>query len=365
MKIRCSNLHQAKLCPGSVQAQEGLPDQSSRYSEEGELIHKLLTLSNGGEIEALPKLNKDQRKTYDLCVKIRDWFISDYSKGTKIADIVQEQIFEYGALTGHPDWIGFYVTSDGKLRSLLDDVKTGYIEVDEPADNMQLRGYAYLLFHTYSMLDEVIAHITQPHAKRTDPCQYTRTELPDIDFEIEQITAEASKPGARRIPSPEACRYCKACGTPRCPETMGKLSEIAKINPDLLTSLPASKKLELWKSWKVVESIGKKIKEVFTSELKFNPASIPGLALEPGAEVRTIADVQGAYESLQDVVAQSDFLACCSISVGKLEELYGEKTGLVGKALTEKFNQVLKHYIEMKPNNPSLKAVKAKESLHA
>lgn len=345
MKIRTSDLHRLSLCTSSLVAQAGLPERNTKYNQSGEAIHAAAVTPN-------ETLGEFETNTLAACQRMRAAFLEQYGTGELVC-VLQEESLEYGNLTGHPDYVAIYLTDDG-LVALLDDWKTGFDVVPEPAVNLQLRGYVYLLFHNYELLTKVIAHISQPYAPKTEPVVYERQYFTEIDNSVELIINNSLNSDAKRIPSPEACKYCRAAGTPRCPETMQAPLVLAQTPAMSLADLTADKKLELWKACQIVKGIQDRLKETVTAELTKDPKAIPGLILEPGDSVREIADIEKAYQILSPHIEQSDFVASCKSSIPKLEKLYGAATGLKGKRLSEAFSELMKDVIVTKQKAPSL-----------
>lgn len=345
--IRVSSLKQAQLCPGSLVAQEGLPDSTSAISEAGTAIHDALCGKRSPSL-----LSSSQKETYDSCVNRRNKVIEMYVKDGQLVSVDSEEAYSFGEITGHPDLIEFHV-ENGKSIAVLFDYKTGWIEVDEPALNLQLRGYTYLLFKTYDTLEEVICAIIQPTAKESTPCVYTRAELPDIEAEITSIIDGVKNRSSERNPSEEACRYCKAFGTQRCPETESGLALLPTTTNWL--ALSPDDKGKVLDACALAEKLIKKIRDSYKMEVDSNPNSVTGYGLKSMGRTRNIEDVQMAFDRLSGLIEPEQFVSCCKLSVTKLEQVIGHVAQLKGKALRDKFNEYLGDLIEETPKEPSLK----------
>jgi len=81
---------------------------------------------------------------------------------------------------------------------------------------------------------------------------------------------------------------------------------------------------------------------------------IPGFKLRAGAKVRQIDESMIEQAHKASGLSVEEFLACCSVAVGKVEEAIGAKEDIKGKALKDTVNERLAEVIYLRENQPSL-----------
>lgn len=318
--IRASSLRQAQLCPGSVRAQDGLPEIATDDSALGTLIHA----ADAGNAGALAQL-REIPGGIDLLEKTvvkREELSAEYARGGDVYALLREETLTGLLVTGHPDQVIILEMKDGAFRALIWDSKTGWKEQDEPAINLQLRAYAYLVFTRYPTVEEIVAGLIPSRFKVPSPVVYTRADITAIEAELKDIQAEAAKPEAKRIPSFDACRYCRAKATDRCPET---LQLPATFNQPLnIATLTPEQKGILLEQCEMASDRIKTIREKLKEELAGNPDAIAGWTLKPGRKNPIIAKPSEIYALVEDAIDPEAFGdSCCEVSVTKLRKVLG------------------------------------------
>jgi len=363
--IRCSSLERRFNCPGSLAAEDGLPDKPSTVADSGTRIHNGLRLYFSGtvtdlaDIAALCKL--DEREAIIL-----KWF-------AKHAD---DEIKNHsGALKCWPE---FYMseTKDG-VKGTADmvahcqdnsfhcfDWKTGYARQITAESNLQLRAYCLKVAERFGCL-EVTGHL---YSAGDDPADaaftsvlYGPDELAESRKEIYFIWQKCLSENAQRNPGKAQCQYCKACGNPeRCPESIALLSKsnMPVITPELTPEL-AIKCPAIFEGIQAFETAARAFKSFIKDKLKENPDCIPGLTLKPGATRREITDSEAVFNlGLQSQwFSQDEFVKkVISISIGDLTSLLKSNLKLTQKAATELINtELIKiNVLETKQNEPSV-----------
>src|SRR6266550_2537569 len=144
--------------------------------------------------------------------------------------------------------------------------------------------------------------ILQPRASsKPDVCFYTADDIAGARTEIDGIWDKAHQEGAPRNASANACLFCPAKAI--CPEYKAWIMAVEKIQ-----HLPAAQ----WSAeqWEIFLSRRKELQKILDDRyddakriVAAMPDAIPGWALEPGDNVRVVADVVGAYNALSDVVS--------------------------------------------------------------
>lgn len=234
-----SNLLRRKLCPGSPTAERGLPEVGNKvFAETGVMLHDLEfdETKSREELQLIQQraLAKNKRVTEEYIMRVlslnniveqpgdrvtfkeREFFLCD-ERMEPVAPLVP----------GHADEI---VTFPKYKIVFIFDSKFGRYGVTRADSNLQLA------FYTVTAHDDIggekfYAAIRQPYLPSPQDFHDVHFLPEDVTAarrEILQIIAETQKPDAPRIPSVDACWFCRACGTPNCPESMSFISDIQR-----------------------------------------------------------------------------------------------------------------------------------------
>lgn len=208
------------------------------------------------------------------------------------------------------------------------------------------------------MAEKFYCAIIQPRVEKERQvtlCEYSWKEIQEAKREIAGILAAAENPNATRTPSIDACRYCRAKGTERCPETQGVVLAVSRFGQGLLEPVDLPKMLDACEiAEKVIEAVKARAKEVLVSG-----EEIPGWTLKEGNKVRVISDPTKAYQALAGHVPAEVFAGCCTVKVGQLETAFKKATALKGKAAVEAFEMKLGEAMALKQNSPTLARAEA------
>ena len=347
-KPSASSMERYQLCPGSWNAEQGLPEETSEDAEIGNRIHAVLA----GET-VTPPLTDDEERTMEVC----------RSQAQALLDAILphrdemhlERRYWWGKeWSGKPDVVAVdCVFAEG----LVIDYKTGRGDVASAEGNMQLRALAVLVAREHHLVKVTVA-IVQPLAGSVSVCTYESLDLCRADEELAGIIASIQKPDAPRRASSKACKYCKAKAT--CPEALA-LAESAPlavsrdgrelvISPEriaeFLGQVPAIEA--------VVEAVKAKARRMLEAG-----ETVPGWTLKPGAERETITDPTTVFNRAAAAGVNSEaFMACVSVTKGKLKDAVKAATGEKGKALDARMETILAGCTETKAAAPSLAKVK-------
>ena len=347
-KPSASSMERYQLCPGSWNAEQGLPEETSEDAEIGNRIHAVLA----GET-VTPPLTDDEERTMEVC----------RSQAQALLDAILphrdemhlERRYWWGKeWSGKPDVVAVdCVFAEG----LVIDYKTGRGDVASAEGNMQLRALAVLVAREHHLVKVTVA-IVQPLAGSVSVCTYESLDLCRADEELAGIIASIQKPDAPRRASSKACKYCKAKAT--CPEALA-LAESAPlavsrdgrelvISPEriaeFLGQVPAIEA--------VVEAVKAKARRMLEAG-----ETVPGWTLKPGAERETITDPTTVFNRAAAAGVNSEaFMACVSVTKGKLKDAVKAATGEKGKALDARMETILAGCTETKAAAPSLARVK-------
>lgn len=370
-----SSLQRRALCKGSALAEHGLPSEESSDAAEGTLLHNL---------DANPELDRselDEEQVFALEKNkaLRDEFFARSLSSLGVPndaprkEFVEQELWLCGVdglpwksplngegFPGHPDRVVYF--PEQKVAVIFDS-KFGRIEVPHSAINYQLKVYAVMFAENFEC-NKVIVAITQPRCSNPfHAAEYSGKDIPKFKQEILNILADTLDLNAKRVPSIEACKYCRAQGTERCPESLQVAKDIAVTRIDELTidQLEAmSTQIELAKS--VCEAWTDRMKAILAT----NPELIKHHELKSTGNTRSCKDSAAAFDRAfkagylgTDIRnAALEFNTCVTVSIPKLETLVGKNLGLKKELAKLRVSDALLDAIEEKPKAPSLKRKK-------
>lgn len=219
-KLSASGAQRWMSCPGSVKAEENIPHQTNKYADEGTLAHELAAeylyylKNNGhGSIDVLKSYDDDMVKAADdyyAYVKNLEILVRSRSNEYLETCIFIEEKVNYSNIV--PDGFG---TADciisGAYELHIIDFKYGVNPI-YARGNMQLMLYAIGALNSIPFIgiETITLHIVQPRANNFSTWELTINELYSYYKYINYKALEALKDDAPRIPSKEACMWCKA-----------------------------------------------------------------------------------------------------------------------------------------------------------
>jgi hypothetical protein len=230
-------------CPGAPRAQQGYDSSSSVYAREGTAAHQLaaLVLTSGREAAEWIGETMDEA----------DWIVSE-----EMATYVQEYADYVDAFEGEravevavdlSRWIPkSFGTSDAAIitddRLVVIDLKYGMGLRVEAEHNSQLMIYAVGMLHALDWLHAPSAVTLIIHQPRLGSVSSWETSAESLyawaDGPLREAASACLKPWAERIPSEEACRWCRAKAD--CPELRAKVHAIIMADFDPVPPDPAA-----------------------------------------------------------------------------------------------------------------------------
>lgn len=244
-------------CPGSVQACADLPDESSKFADEGTAAHFLASecLGRGDEpfshlgrtilvsrdgAEWLPEgwvaagAGLSVLADQDMCLAVRDYvdYVRGVSKATGGALLVEQRL-PISSLTGES---GAHGTADAVILAereiIVIDLKYGRGVAVSAADNEQLQIYALAALREFGLaqdFDQVRMVIHQPRLCAVSEAVLSFDELADFGERVEEAAAFTRYPDPLLNPSEKACRFCRAKAT--CPALRDEVIEAFDATP--------------------------------------------------------------------------------------------------------------------------------------
>lgn len=318
-KLSASKSHRWSKCPGSVKAEEGLPDIITPYGEEGRLAHLLAE-------RMFFKLDYSDLTIPDGMVRYVQMYIDHLNSIVSRIDTTSIHIekkvdFSYVVPDNNGTADAIIVQPmEGKL--FIIDFKYGYDRV-KAYENTQLLLYAMGAFNTLNLYDieSITLQVVQPrleyHDTIMDSWTLSLSELKVWEGYLRAKGEEALQPYALRRPHEEACKYCKA--KPTCPAIYKLMHEYLFNDPYELTTENLKVILDNSKLFQgFLEAVHKKVYDELLSGNPFN-----GYKLIPGKNVRKLkAD---AEEKLVELLGENAYTKSLR-GVIELEKLIDKDT---------------------------------------
>lgn len=344
-RLRASAAHQVNLCPGSPRASWGLPDTKNEDSNRGDRIHKFMASLFSSEFPPPEDITEEEM---DTAIKLRDkimpFFPSPGERGELYIEVEVHLVHEF--LSGHID---LHVWNDDG-EHLIADWKTGWGDVAPAVVNAQVRAYSCLAAAHYPY-SEIRATLVTPRGVDT-PVIYGPDSIHQAWEELRTIHNRSLSPEAKRYPSPDACKYCKAYGVPTCPETCKMLEVLPEEIPSL-PAMPVDELSRLARLWKLAEKRGKQVLDEVRSRIE-SGESVPHCTLGADTFTKEVTDIIVAKALLPEI-DRDRFLGACAISLTKLSEVYADVRKIPKAQAKREVEAQLESIIKLKPRRGSLR----------
>jgi len=327
-------------CPGSVEAQRGLPDRPSEYAAEGTVAHTVGQLCLEKDQQAADYIGKTFTSdgftftvTHEMAEAVQVYL--DYIAGMRAVyhdepDLVTA--VEQRVKTTVADCHGtadFLLWAPKAKHLHVIDYKHGKGKRVIVKDNLQLLIYAWgagrgLYQHINALPERVTIHVVQPRINNCHHEHYSLDQMAPFIRQIESAAKAALAPDAPRVPGEAQCQWCKA--KPTCPELGRYVNETVveqfpmrdHQNADLLAAAMA--RVDMVKAW--VKSVEDHVFETLSAGLE-----VTGYKLVPGRALRTWGasedDIKAELRKRKFKVA--DIVEQKLKSVAQLEKTLGKK----------------------------------------
>ena len=379
--LSASSAHRWLVCTAAPRFEEGLPERTSEYAEEGRLAHAIAELkvlkkstvmtnrtynSRLNKLKKDPSYNPEMDKTTDLYLEYINELVMGYDNTPTVAVEVQVDFSAYV-----PEGFG---TCDcciigGDTLSIV-DYKHGKGVPVAAKGNPQMRLYALGALNRYApifggTIKNVRMSIMQP---RLDPEPSTDT----ITVEELRAWGESIKPTAQKafsglgefVPG-DHCRFCR--GKAQCRARAGvntALEDFAgcvpagSLSPEELQSMEAAKASgmeapglltdeeigDLLVRGKLLVQWYKDLEEYATTAL-LNGKPIPGWKLVAGRSDRAFTDQDAALKAIMEAgYDEAVIYERKPLTLAQLEKLMGKKP----------FEEAVGGYVIKPPGKPKL-----------
>lgn len=330
-KLSASGSHRWLACPGSVSAEQGYPNTSSFFAQEGTAAHDLaeITLRHGGEaadwVGNTPSQHSDIVFTSEMAEYVQQYV--DYVRAIGGEQMYEERVDFSNRV---PEGFG---TSDaicivGNTLHAI-DLKYGKGLRVDAKENTQGLLYAIGAVNEYDMIfdiQRIVITIHQPRLDSVSEWEISREELERWGDWIEERATLAVSEDAPRHPGKSQCRWCKAKA--ECPTLESYAHSIIVTDFDQLDDLEppddlAADRLSRIMSAKPLISAWLDAVEQVSRERIESGHALPGFKLVAGRSVRRWLDPDAAdsalFELLGDKAYESKLL-----SVAKAEKALGK-----------------------------------------
>lgn len=344
-------------CPPSARATEHLPEETSKYAEEGTRAHEVC------ETALRRKLAKwEDGKPFDL---LSDW--AQQSMPTEMFNAANRYTsFIHELWVGFPhrpsvfieqevdvsEWVpGGFGTCDclligGGLLHIV-DFKYGQGVPVNPERNPQLMYYAlgaYALFEGIEEVSTVRLSIVQPRMQE-EP-QTWEISLPDLltwAREVLQPAAEMAWKGEGEFSTGPHCRFCKA--HPACRAWKDKYGPLAGFEPYPEPATLSDEELADWLQKVQGLAVYAKDLEEYAQQALLEGRTLPGWKLVQGRSTRKWTDQDAAFQQMQaDGIDEAMLYTRTPITLTVAEKMIGKK----------KFAETMSAFITKAPGAPKL-----------
>lgn len=344
-------------CSPSAQIEEGLPDSTSVYAEEGTLAHSIgeLMLRLATKEITKRKYNSELKKhqKHELFyegmieeVQLYADFVlglyESYKKEDPLTELYIEQRLDYSKYA--PEGFG---TGDAVIMSLktihVIDLKFGRGVPVDPYENPQLKLYGLGAYEEYSFLHDietVKVSVAQVRLDSFGTFETSAKDLLDWGEKTVKPKAELAFAGKGEFVPGDWCTFCKFKA--RCKKRSETFMEIYQekkdrelSNEEIAALLPELDALQKW---------AKDIQEGALEEI-LEGGSIPGWKAVEGRSTRRITDEAGLAEVLLNDFSEEEIFRPKELkTITNLEKLMGKKD----------FAQISEGFITKPPGKPTL-----------
>lgn len=310
--LSASSSHRWLKCTPCVRLEEKFPEKTSSYAEEGTLAHEIAEFKvRSYFLEAMPKatytrrlnkLKKEEHFDKEMLVHTDTYleFIKGEAMQTSLKPFIAvEQTVDYSQYAPEGFGTADCILISGDTLQVI-DFKYGKGVAVSAEENPQMKLYALgalELFGVFYDIQKIKLSIVQPRIDNISNYELTKEKLLEWGENVVKPQAEKAFMGVGEYEQGEHCRFCRAKGACefRATENMKVVEEI-KATKDIITPEQVG---EMLTKTEGIEQWIKDLKEHALNEL-LNGEQIPGWKAVEGRSNRKIADVDKAFEILEE-----------------------------------------------------------------
>lgn len=342
-KLSASGSHRWLNCPGSIKAEEGIPDTGSIHALEGTRAHNLAELcfeQNKFADEFLGE-ELDGGIIDDEMVAHINGYISYVRDMTNCADFFGiEERLDFSHYV--PEGFGTSdVVSMRGNQLIIIDLKYGKgVEVGAE-DNSQTMLYAlgaYVEYNWIQDIETILMCIYQPRKNNVSEHEISIKDLLAWGEWVKEQALLTTSPNAPRKPGEKQCQWCKAKAT--CPALFEYTQEVIGAEFD---DLDAADNPDALPTKQLVRVLGaKKLIEGYLSAVEKHAmglaetGKLPGYKLVEGRSIRRWRDEEIAIKVLSEQFDDDALFEKKFVSPAKAEKLAGKAKRAVVAELVEK-----------------------------
>ena len=372
--LSASAFERAAECPGSVAMENEIVATGCHYElpdaarKSGIQIHSWNALEALGDDPARIELTADERVTAKHCAELRNVGLAAWesrqpnAKGN--AELFIEKRFWYRRgfvplFSGQPDFVKI---NPAARRAFIINYKTGRLEAEEAADNLQLRAEVVLIKHNFPLLEEISAAIIEPFVSWDSvQVRYSGDGLRQAENQIVAIADRTTWEADRRVPGLH-CKYCKARSY--CREAIQYAQGIKQMDPETaVAELPRGEAgSRLWERIKVAKKLLEGLEWAYTRIMETDPDALPGYVLpEKGKARRRVPFPRQLKEALGEYLSPDEIDGCADYRLGKIEELLGIKHKIADEELKPLFQKLTKDVVTLTYDEAFIRALTKRE----
>lgn len=376
-----SSAHADELCKGRFKAQKGQPQVVTEDASFGTAVHEALRTGDPS------KLEREALSVYESCSEIREQVLDKFfGPDRPKVKFTLEHRFECKVLATPNDTsanpVRYHHSGQVDLlarvggRALIIEYKALPGEVASSPSNKQLRDQVVLAARTL-MLEEVGTAVIQPLVTHTpDICLYDKESIKKSEQEMFVRVRNSNGANPPRTPNPVSCKFCLA--KPECDEYQKWVSGIIPESLSSSLGLPVSQWTpEMRSRFCEVRGVARKwldeCEDAMKAAIKADPASVPGWTVGEGRTLSEVNDPQELFnrfvaigsdfaksentELHADAVLLPLYMQCLKLKKGEFDTVLRKVTGMKGKALAAKLDELLSGITTEKQTAGSLERV--------
>lgn len=349
-------------CLGSFDLERQVAEvESTGDAAIGNRIHAALAL------EPVSNLTTDETWIIDRCREQEAELVANTFGGYETNCFREKRLWSLDAdgnrlWSGKPDVI-YTAEVQGKQWGLIIDYKSGRGAVESAAENLQLRCLVALLDESWGFtIDRIVVAIIQPLAGGVSVAVYESQDIHDAIVESEELMSSIKKRGQPRIPSEQACKYCK--GKPFCAEARELAvappvtDAPAGITPDSIAATLTNQTLAAFLDRAAqAEAVIEACRAEARRRLSEGDA-IEGWTLKEGSVRESITDSEKVASRFLELGTYEQLSPAITLNKTKLKEAVKLVTGAKGRDLESKLSALLDGCTESKAGQPTLTKTK-------
>jgi hypothetical protein len=333
-KLSASGSHRWLNCPGSIKAEEGLPDYSSPAAAEGTAAHELgeHCLLNSVHAESLIGERFNGHEVIQSMADYVQQYV-DYVRSFSGEHFYEVRVdFSEYVPEGFGTCDALVIQRDGVMRVI--DLKYGKGVQVYADNNSQGMLYALGALEDYGMIydiERVIISIVQPRLDHIDEWEVSVSDLLKWADDVRGKAQLCLTSDAPRVPGEKQCQFCKF--KPRCPEQK-QMAEQAlmvmfdEVSPSTVKDVDALTDEHLamvMQHKKLIEGWLSSVEKHISDRLQ-SGESFPGYKIVEGRSTRQWGDEEQAQKALAESGYGEDKLYTRKfVSVAQAEKLVGKK----------------------------------------